>query len=125
MMKVRLTFHRHYRHPVEKVWRAITDPNALAKWLGWVPERIGMIEPRQIVYAHGEGTITLTIKAESEATHLEAVFVGSPDNALASFDAVLDRIVIDPAGFLWRISEKEQSWQSKAEDPTSPESSLI
>jgi uncharacterized protein YndB with AHSA1/START domain len=27
-----LRFERHYRHPVERVWRAISDPGEMAKW---------------------------------------------------------------------------------------------
>lgn len=27
-----LRFERHYRHPVERVWRAVTDPGEMANW---------------------------------------------------------------------------------------------
>jgi uncharacterized protein YndB with AHSA1/START domain len=30
--KPALRFERHYRHPVERVWRAVTDPHEMASW---------------------------------------------------------------------------------------------
>ncbi|MGH9920084.1 MAG: SRPBCC domain-containing protein, partial [Nitrososphaerales archaeon] len=27
-----MTFERQYPHPIEDVWRAITEPNELASW---------------------------------------------------------------------------------------------
>ncbi|PWE29371.1 polyketide cyclase [Maritimibacter sp. 55A14] len=32
-MKFELEFERVYPHPVEKVWKALTDPRLLGKWL--------------------------------------------------------------------------------------------
>jgi uncharacterized protein YndB with AHSA1/START domain len=32
-MKLELQFQEFYPHPIEKVWRALTDPRALACWL--------------------------------------------------------------------------------------------
>lgn len=36
--KVIFRYQRQLGHPVEKVWRAITDPDELAQWLGTRPE---------------------------------------------------------------------------------------
>jgi hypothetical protein len=128
-MRIRLTFRRHYSHPPEKVWRAITEPAALAEWLGWVPECLGFVEPRKVTYAHEDGTISLSLRSRDDGTCLEAVFVGDPerapvDQALSRVEIVLERMIIDPFGFVWLISEKERRCPSKAEDPTIPESSL-
>lgn len=27
-----LRFERHYRHPIERVWRAVTDPSEVGRW---------------------------------------------------------------------------------------------
>ncbi len=32
-MKRDLVFHREYAHPPERVWRALTDPEALGEWM--------------------------------------------------------------------------------------------
>jgi uncharacterized protein YndB with AHSA1/START domain len=32
-MKRDLSFHRDYNHPPDRVWRALTDPDAIAEWL--------------------------------------------------------------------------------------------
>jgi uncharacterized protein YndB with AHSA1/START domain len=40
--RVAFRYRRELRHPIDKVWRAITDPDELAQWLGTKPE----LDPR-------------------------------------------------------------------------------
>ena len=51
-----LRFERHLRHPVERVWRAITDPDELRHWSPAIPE--WTLEPGATftVEAFGDGT---------------------------------------------------------------------
>ena len=55
-----LIFERHLPHPVEVVWKAITEPNELSKW--YLPE--AKIERRlggNVYFSSGQGDVTGTI----------------------------------------------------------------
>jgi uncharacterized protein YndB with AHSA1/START domain len=52
-----LRFERRLRHPVDKVWRAISDPAELAGWFPWlvtIDARVG----GTIAFTHPTGTVT-------------------------------------------------------------------
>jgi uncharacterized protein YndB with AHSA1/START domain len=52
--RVLLRFERHLPHPVEVVWRALTDPVEHGRWSGWRPE-IDLRLGGEIVTFHGSG----------------------------------------------------------------------
>jgi uncharacterized protein YndB with AHSA1/START domain len=52
-----LRFERRLRHPVDKVWRAITDPAELSSWFPWhvvIDARVG----GTISFTHPQGLVT-------------------------------------------------------------------
>lgn len=104
-MKRDLHFEAVYKHPIEKVWRAITDPKAIEQWLmpndfeprvghkfqftskpqpGWdghtYCEVLECEPPRRLVYSWRGGPIdtVLTIELESvaEGTRLRLAHTG-------------------------------------------------
>ncbi|MBB4933773.1 uncharacterized protein YndB with AHSA1/START domain [Lipingzhangella halophila] len=51
-----LRFERHFAHPVDKVWRAVTDPEHLGRWY---PFRVARLDPQRggtILFRDDEGT---------------------------------------------------------------------
>jgi uncharacterized protein YndB with AHSA1/START domain len=62
-----LVFTRELKHPVEKVWTALTEPDALAEWSPFLTDRV--------LDAPGEFTLTMVdgnTREESPATVLRA-----------------------------------------------------
>ena len=57
-----LSFERHFDHPIEKVWSAISDPSELTKWLAGDEAIVeGRIGGR--VFMSGHGGIESTVRA--------------------------------------------------------------
>jgi uncharacterized protein YndB with AHSA1/START domain len=68
-----LRFERRLRHPVAKVWRAITDPAELPAWFPWqvrIDARVG----GRIAFTHPEGAATApdAVITELEPPHVFA-----------------------------------------------------
>jgi len=64
-------FTRRYDAPVEELWTALTDPDALARWLAPPPGvTVGRTEPRRVVELDwsppGEPPSTVRIELHSE-----------------------------------------------------------
>jgi uncharacterized protein YndB with AHSA1/START domain len=57
-----LTFERRFDHPIEKVWKAISDPSELTKWIAGDE---AVVEPRVggRVHMSGHGGIEATVLA--------------------------------------------------------------
>jgi uncharacterized protein YndB with AHSA1/START domain len=84
-----LKFERRYPHPVEKVWRAVTDPGELAHWF---PAEM-TFEPRvgaTVSFVFPDGGMP---SSEGEVKQLEAprLFAFSWDDELLTFE-------LEPAG---------------------------
>jgi uncharacterized protein YndB with AHSA1/START domain len=83
-----LTFERRLAHPVERVWRAVTDPDELAHWF---PSAVsGDVTPGgRLTFAFPDGDMTL----DGEVVELE------PQRRFAfTFGDDVLRIELDPAG---------------------------
>ena len=104
-MKRQLTFEAFYRHPPDKVWRAITERKAIAQWLmendfepkvghrfqlrtkpqpGWSGivngEVLEVDPPRRLVYTwqneNVETVVTFTLTPTEAGTHLRLEHTG-------------------------------------------------
>lgn len=70
-----LRFERHFRHPVERVWRAITTPEGLAQWWGDVEVELELVEGgRYRVRTVGPPDLVDAIIREGGAEHLDAEY---------------------------------------------------
>lgn len=68
-----LVFHRQFRHPPQKVWSALTEPQQLDQWAPWAADR-DLSEP---------GDVTLTmIDGETRQPMTATVIVSEPPNLL-------------------------------------------
>jgi uncharacterized protein YndB with AHSA1/START domain len=62
-----LRFERRYRHPMERVWRAVTAPDEMARWF-----------PSAVV---GERAVGAALVFDDEAQREEAIAAGEPTRA--------------------------------------------
>lgn len=68
-----LRLERRYRHPVERVWRAIADPAEQAHWFPDGPETLTVTEtepPTRLVGTWHGGTLTFLLTAETNGCRL-------------------------------------------------------
>ena len=109
-----LRFERRYPHPVERVWRALTDPEELAQWFvvpvpGWPPagesfEAMGqpgrMVEvdaPRVLGWTWGGERYRFELRPEGDGcllvfTHVFDDRLGPAAQHAAGWEAYLDRL---------------------------------
>jgi uncharacterized protein YndB with AHSA1/START domain len=66
-------FERELRHPVEAVWRAVTEPEGLAHWFpepGARGEVLELDPPKRLALTWGTETLRLELKPQGDATRL-------------------------------------------------------
>jgi uncharacterized protein YndB with AHSA1/START domain len=114
-----LRFERHLPHPVERVWRAVSEPAEVRRWMpaaaGWTPARGEVFElggqsgqiteldpPRVIAWTFGRDAFRFTLRAEGAGCALvfTHVFDGAKLAAqtAAGWECYLDRLDADLAG---------------------------
>ena len=114
-----ITFQRRSKHPVAKLWKAITDPEQVARWMGY-PARIdlrvggdwyvdfnkkgqldGVIvrleEERRLAYVWGRSVVEWELEVDSDGCHFTFVHHGqtpglspSEEGLAAGWHAFLD-----------------------------------
>lgn len=77
-----LVFHRLFRHPPEKVWSALTDPQQLDQWAPWAADR-DLSEP---------GEAALTMIDGDTRTPVDALVLVSEPPSLLEYTVGTDRL---------------------------------
>ena len=108
------TIHHEVRfdHPIDRVWRALTDRDEIAKWLmgndfapvvghrlrmdaspshGWIEAEVLTVEPPHVLRCRwnidGEPTtVTMTLRADGNGTLLRLEHIGLADDPRPGFD---------------------------------------
>ena len=101
-----LRFERRLAHPVEEVWRAITEPEGLAAWYPGDPpadeDVITREPPRRLAFSWGDDELRFELEPQGDAclltfTHLLAERDAAARNA-AGWQVCLDRLAAHLAG---------------------------
>jgi uncharacterized protein YndB with AHSA1/START domain len=122
-----LIFERRLAHPVEKVWRAVTDPAELAHWFPVAaaePEVIEVDPPRLVAFTWGEDVLRIELEPADAgagcALRFTAIF---DDAARASRDAAgwhvcLDTLArrLDGADTAMPGSEPTPEWRERYDE---------
>src|SRR3954447_23807454 len=106
-----LRFERRLNHPIERVWRAISEPAELARWfvvadVDWtpaegeaVPEGVvtAVQPPHRLEWTYQRQRFTFELSADGEATRLTFTHVfdpeaGPPWQHAAGWDGYFDRL---------------------------------
>jgi len=109
-----LRFERRLAHPVERVWRAVTEPAELAAWfvvpVPWTPllgerfesygqagEITELRPPRLIAWTSGYGSYRFELRPDAGGcvlvfTHVFGEDIGSPAEYAAGWEGYLDRL---------------------------------
>lgn len=101
-----LVFDRIYRHPPERVWRALTEPEALARWLmeNDFEPRVGHRFQFRTDPAPGfDGIVDCEVLAVEPPTYLSYTWTGGPIDTVLSFElepiAEGTRLHVEQRGF--------------------------
>ncbi len=99
-----------YPHPAERVWQALTDPEALAAWLAPEDDVISYrvvhaVEPRRVSYSWKtrgcDAVVTFDLNAAQGGTNLRVRMDECFAAALDSLKRYLARSLPDPSGHPW------------------------
>jgi len=130
-----LRFERHLAHPVERVWRAITEPDDLAAWFPGVPRfdpleqgatfvvegepggsgRIVALDPpRLLAFDWGEDELRFELEPDGDGCLLRFSHALSDAatgaRTAAGWDVCLDRLAAQVAGAPLDASESMARW---------------
>jgi uncharacterized protein YndB with AHSA1/START domain len=75
-----LRFERHLRHPVEKVWTALTDPAQLAQWLAPGEMELTLGGRVHLAFTDGDGVIDGRVTAIEPPRLLEFTWTDKGDD---------------------------------------------
>jgi uncharacterized protein YndB with AHSA1/START domain len=89
-----LRFERHLRHPVEKVWAALTDPAQLAQWLAPGEMELALGGRVYLAFTDGDGVIDGRVTAIAPLRLLEFTWTDKGDD----FGFVRWELVADDGG---------------------------
>ncbi len=116
-----------YPHPAERVWKALTDPLALAEWLN--PEAdvidyhvVHSVEPRRVSYAWKtqscDTIVSFDLSAAAGGTNLRVRMDECCLIPLNSLKLYLSKSLPDPSGHPWvGINERSKPCQFKVPGP--------
>jgi uncharacterized protein YndB with AHSA1/START domain len=115
-----LRFERRLPHPVQRVWRAVTDPAELERWfvapVPWTPREdesfeaagqagriLELDEPRVIAWAWGDERYRFELRADGDGcllilTHVFDDRLGPAAQHAAGWEAYLDRLAAHLSG---------------------------
>jgi uncharacterized protein YndB with AHSA1/START domain len=121
-----LRFERRLPHPVQRVWRAVSDPDELERWfvapVPWTPREgeafeaagqagriVELDEPRVIAWAWGDERYRFELRADGDGcllvfTHVFDDRLGPAAQHAAGWEAYLDRLAAHLSGD--RLSEE-------------------
>lgn len=76
----RLRFERHLKHPVERVWDAITNPDKLALWLARFTMELKMDAPVLVQFTNNctleDGVLVTDVEGDTSRGHITALKEG-------------------------------------------------
>jgi uncharacterized protein YndB with AHSA1/START domain len=105
-----LRFERRLNHPIERVWRAITEPAELARWFvaetDWIPEegeelpagRVTVVQrPHRLAWTWEDQRFAFELTADGDATtlvftHVFSAALGPAYQHAAGWEAYFERL---------------------------------
>jgi len=104
-----LRLERRYRHPIARIWRAITDPEELAHWFPELQERVvvNAVEPTLLELTWWGQEVRFELRADGEETLMVFTHAFDPatsartaagwDRCFFALDALLAGVPVDRA----------------------------